>query len=53
MPGNAESLNVSQAGAILMFMLSQGLWSLAMHLHGPKGVAKLQSSYSQHAQTEG
>ena len=35
MVGDAESLNVSQAGAILMFMLSKGFKELAGQLqHG-------------------
>ncbi|KAK9810414.1 hypothetical protein WJX72_010321 [[Myrmecia] bisecta] len=36
MPGSMESLNVSQAGAILMFMLSQGLPTMLSDLYGPR-----------------
>lgn len=34
MPGAADSLNVSQAGAILMFMLSKGFRPLTECLYG-------------------
>ena len=41
MHGGADSLNVSQAGAILMFMLSDALWPLAGRLHGEPGLLRL------------
>ena len=48
MPGRAESLNVSQAGAILMFLLSQGLWPLAARLHGDRGLSELAAFTERH-----
>ena len=41
MAGSADSLNVSQAGAILMFMLSDGMWPLAGRLYGNAGLSDL------------